>query len=306
MRAAYAATVLAGALLASCGTLAGLDGYDSVDCPSCGADAEPEAISDAPSEVSGDAGPMPRPDSSPDADAAPADVAPSCDAGAPAPLAACPADMVRLEPGSFTSARSGLRSFAKPFCVDRTEVTAAAFEKVCTSCGGCDVAKIIASAVCYGAHTYGVRPDHPVNCVTADEARAHCARLGRRLLTESEWEYAARGAPSSGEGSGEYPWGDTLSASDTTHVCWKNPGPPGAATCAVASFPAGASAQGVVDLAGNVEEWTASTESSDVVVRGGSWAATVPDDFGNTYGRGSAPPGERTNQRGFRCGASLL
>jgi len=94
--------------------------------------------------------------------------------------------------------------------------------------------------------------DHPVYGITWADATESCAWFSARegvdvrLPTEDEWERAARG-----DDDREFPWGDTyrpglanlvdLGIGDTTPV---------------GSFPDGASAFGVLDMAGNVDEWT--------------------------------------------------
>ncbi|WP_329172276.1 formylglycine-generating enzyme family protein [Streptomyces sp. NBC_01477] len=104
---------------------------------------------------------------------------------------------------------------------------------------------------------FGCYPDqlanHPVWTVPPLAADAYAdwlaARTGRafRLPTEAEWEYAATG----GEAR-EYPWGDTFreDAANTSEA-----GP--LSTTPVGIYPAGRSPFGVLDLAGNVEEYTA-------------------------------------------------
>lgn len=89
--------------------------------------------------------------------------------------------------------------------------------------------------------------DHPVNEVTWHGAREYCAwRGGARLPTEAEWEAAARGV----EGR-IYPWGNEPPSRERALF-----GRRSNETDGVGKHPAGATPQGVHDLAGNVAEWT--------------------------------------------------
>ena len=97
------------------------------------------------------------------------------------------------------------------------------------------------------------RDNHPINCVTWAQANAFCGWMGARLPTEEEWEYAARGTDGR-----RYPWGDDAPAKQ---LCWdgatsdlgmmKRRG-----TCPVGAHPTGASPFGLLDMAGNVWEWS--------------------------------------------------
>jgi iron(II)-dependent oxidoreductase len=89
---------------------------------------------------------------------------------------------------------------------------------------------------------------HPVNEVTWNGARRYCAWRGARLPTEAEWEAAARGR----EGR-RYPWGSA--PPDANRAVF---GRRSNETGAAGERAAGATPEGVHDLAGNVAEWTSS------------------------------------------------
>ena len=89
---------------------------------------------------------------------------------------------------------------------------------------------------------------HPVTCVSWTDALAFCAWAGVQIPSEAEWEKAARGTDGR-----IYPWGNE--APDGTRC---NFDVDGGDTTALGSYPLGASTYGVLDMAGNVWEWTRS------------------------------------------------
>jgi formylglycine-generating enzyme required for sulfatase activity len=115
----------------------------------------------------------------------------------------------------------------------------------------------------------GGQGDVAVVGVKWEQAQAYCQWTGGRLPSEAEWEKACRG-----EGASVYPWGDDwdiaranvgLGSERVTgtflsdlYPTLQAPPPAGAAGLRpVGSYPQGASAYGVLDLAGNAAEWVA-------------------------------------------------
>ncbi len=154
------------------------------------------------------------------------------------------------------------------FCMDVTEVTVDAYRE-CVTAKQCSAAAGSSKLCNYWNAGHGT---HPINCVDWQQASDYCAWQDKKLPSEEQWEYAARG----GGEARLYPWGNEESwAAD---LCLGKGFDGG--TCEVGSSPAGAF--GLRDMAGNVEEWT-QTEYCDSyaefkqcdgyrVSRGGSWA----------------------------------
>lgn len=190
------------------------------------------------------------------------------------------------------------------FWLDRTEVPVSAY-RTCVDAHKCAPPQR-SSALCTWDMGDGMLP---VSCVRFQDADGYCRHAGKRLPREVEWEFAARGTHPI-----RYPWGGPISSCgfaatlvhDATARSCTGRGP-----AHVGAYAAGASPFGVLDLTGNVEEWTSDWyvehvargaqphSGSSHVLRGGGWLS--PPGLSKTTSRNWGSAVEAGANVGFRC-----
>ena len=189
------------------------------------------------------------------------------------------------------------------FKLKTTPVTVAEFKK-CVTAGACtaehytDTAADISADMSISCN-YGnlSRTNHPMNCMDWYAATEYCEWIGGRLPTEEEWEYASTHNGTKHLNT-TYPWGDAEPSSARANY-YKT----FSSTTEVGYFsPAGDSPLGLVDMSGNVWEWTNSLYYSDRynrILKGGSWTDRV--DFLDVTNRADAIPSLILKDIGVRC-----
>lgn len=135
--------------------------------------------------------------------------------------------------------------FVEAFEIDKFEVTNEQFARFVEETGYVTDAEKVGDSMTWQTYAEG-KLNHPVVKVSWNDAVAFCKWAGKRLPTEAEWEKAARGTDGR-----IYPWGNEWAP---VKANTKEGGYRG--TTIVGSFPEGASPYGVMDMAGNVAEWT--------------------------------------------------
>jgi formylglycine-generating enzyme required for sulfatase activity len=256
--------------------------------------------------------------------------------------------MIKIPGGSFFMGSDDDLPFEKPahqvrltrYCMDKFEVTVAEY-KACSDSGQCKRAPVnnewegisekerkAFDPLC-NIRDPEDHAKHPINCVDFEMAAKFCQEQGKRLPTEAEWEFAARGPDGR-----KYPWGDETPGLGHMNACGKECVAWGkkagiddmkpmyeeddgyAATAPVGSFPKGASRYGLEDVVGNVWEWVSDfyapytkdeqtdpkgpDTGADKVIRGGAWNASYPAWVRPTF-RYHDVPTKRSYGIGFRC-----
>ncbi|MBX3127729.1 MAG: SUMF1/EgtB/PvdO family nonheme iron enzyme [Polyangiaceae bacterium] len=261
----------------------------------------------------------------------------------------CPDGMVKIPGGEFymgsddpnapDNEKPAHNVLLAPYCIDLHEVTRKAYLE-CSGRGACPRAARQAywpnitksdekaySQLCNEAAPE--RDDHPINCVTWQQADTYCKRQGKRLPTEAEWEFATRGPDGR-----IYPWGDDdpttlhLNACDKDCADWatrarvdvrvlfENESDGFAATSPVGKYERGKSRFGPYDVVGNVWEWasdykgrytkdqarnpTGPESGERRVIRGGAWNGGDKSWLRPSFRYGSDPE-VRSPAIGFRC-----
>jgi eukaryotic-like serine/threonine-protein kinase len=224
------------------------------------------------------------------------------------------ADMVWVPEGPFTMGSDQTDPLAFPeekpqhqahvegFWISRTEVTNAQYA-LCVEAGVC-------TAPDNQNYNRAEFADRPVADVSWQDANAYARWAGGRLPTEAEWEKACRGTDAR-----IYPWGNEA----PTDKLLNYDVPIGGAAIDVGSYSQGASPYGLLDMAGNVWEWTSGefhgypdaekdgredAEAAKRVLRGGAYyeiAANV-----RCAVRIWNLPGNRYKGFGFRVVASAV
>ncbi len=235
-------------------------------------------------------------------------------------------EMVTIPEGSFTrgcvegddlclNSEKPAKSVQVPeFKIGKKEVTIAQY-KECVNAGKC-------KAPVDGEYVDGDNADnHPVTNVSWEDAYTYCRWVGDlRLPTEAEWERAAKG-----DSNDIYVWGSDEPTCDLTVMANEE----GVAGCGerspadVGSKSSDSSSYGVMDLAGNVREWTNDyfdpsyykkedsvnnpkgpkkmvNSHTYVTVRGGSWGSHLAKSFRNSN-RAYLKYTDKTSDIGFRC-----
>lgn len=154
-------------------------------------------------------------------------------------------------------------------------------------------------------------PDHPVVGVSWHDALTYAKWCGKRLPTEAEWEYGARG----GLSGKQYPNGDSLSPADGNYTASKK-----GYSVQVGSYPA--NGYGLFDMQGNVVEWVhdrygaayyaqspatnpqGPSQGRFRVIRGGGWHSNP--NCNKVYWRNALPANWVDFSVGFRCAKDTL
>lgn len=220
-----------------------------------------------------------------------------------------PEGMVLVRGGIFRMGREDASELERPvhevrvapFFIDRTEVTNEQYLRYVRATGASPPRHWSG-----GMYPTG-RSQFPVVNVSWDDAKSFAEWAGKRLPSEAEWEFAARGLDGR-----FYPWGNDWNSLNSNSG-QSTETSRDAGLVRVGSFPGGLSPFGVADMSGNVWEWTSDKLTSydagarqiedGRVIRGGAYD-TSPEHSTTTF-RGVVPEANGYDKTGFRCVRSV-
>jgi len=196
------------------------------------------------------------------------------------------------------------------FAMDRTEVTNAAYRMFAAPT---NATAIVAPAypVAKGFLADAKNNDHPVGGISWQQARAFCRFMGKALPSDHEWERALRG-PLEIDGRPNpnpirtLPWG----TSDASFANLRDTGDEESQftdgdvrTNKIDATPRDVSVEGILNLAGNVQEWTRTEVQADFyATRGCSWSICTRDTLINTLAVWNMRPASfKYFELGARC-----
>ncbi|MEO7793448.1 MAG: SUMF1/EgtB/PvdO family nonheme iron enzyme [Thermoanaerobaculia bacterium] len=233
----------------------------------------------------------------------------STPAPATAEKAASNQPWIRIPAGLFAAGTDQTEIDVPAFSIERTEVTNgryAEFLEACprgSACGPRELPSYWEDRSYLSGHG-----ENPVVFVAWNDAANFCRWSGGRLPTAVEWEKAARGTDGR-----SYPTGNVLDPATVNILGADRHDEKTGAAKQIPTWPVtdshyarDKSPYGVLGMAGNVSEWTASASEDEPdlrLVAGGSWDSWELAD-GRTYNRIPKSPTDRSSSLGFRCAKS--
>ncbi len=206
-------------------------------------------------------------------------------------------EMVLVPAGEFIMGdnETEKKMFLDSYYIDKYEVTNGLYKK-CVDVSICVTPQNTAPEN-LNHYSDGNYSNHPVVYVDWAMAKSFCEWRDNNLPTEAQWEKAARGTDGS-----KFPWGNEDPNSRLLNYFFLV-----GDSSSVGNYPSGASPYGVMDMAGNVWEWTSDwydTMSSpeNHVIKGGAWNGTIEYYFHSSYRQSGVEIVDKWFfSLGFRC-----
>jgi formylglycine-generating enzyme len=211
----------------------------------------------------------------------------------------CPAEMAMIPGGMLPAQVEGGRpERVADFCLDLAPVSVRAFNG-CVMAGDCTKGSVATRFTAgkeqgQGACNWGVagREDHPQNCVDWATATAYCESARKRLPTQPEAVWAARG----GDEARKHPWG---AAAPLQQLCWSGVTKRDS-TCPIADGVPGR--WGLRHMVGNVQQWTSTEYGATAMMYFASAGfGGVGASLAESKARSWGDPLNRLDYAGFRC-----